>query len=52
MKKEITLPSLRRFNLIMGSLHLIQGMIMLYFSLTIDKIINFRTPLRTYFLTF
>jgi len=52
MNKEITLPSLRRFNLIMGSLHLIQGMIMLYFSLTIDKIINFRTPLRTYFLTF
>jgi len=52
MNKEITLSSLRRFNLIMGSLHLIQGMIMLYFSLTIDKIINFRTPLRTYFLTF
>jgi len=52
VNKEITLPSLRRFNLIMGSLHLIQGMIMLYFSLTIDKIINFRTPLRTYFLTF
>jgi len=52
MKKEITLPSLRRFNWIMGSLHLLQGLLMLFFALSIDKIGNFRPPLRTYFLTF
>ena len=27
--KEITLPGLRRFNMIMGALHLIQGIVML-----------------------
>lgn len=52
MRKDITLPSLRRFNWLMGALHLIQGTLMLVFSLTVDKIKDFRTPLRTYFLTF
>jgi hypothetical protein len=52
MRKEITLPSLRRFNLIMGILHFIQGALMLGFSIAIDKISAFRPPLRTYFLTF
>ncbi|MBP7401780.1 MAG: heliorhodopsin HeR [Clostridia bacterium] len=52
MHKEITLPSLRRFNLFMGFLHLIQGGLMLGFSLGIDMISAFRPPLRTYFLTF
>lgn len=36
----------------MGSLHLIQGALMLLFCLTIDKIGNFLPPVRTYFLTF
>jgi hypothetical protein len=52
MKKEITMASLRRFNWIMGSLHLLQGFLMLFFTLTIDKIGNFLPPLKTYFLTF
>jgi hypothetical protein len=52
MAKEISLPSLRRFNWLMGSLHLIQGILMLYFSLSIDKIANFRPPIMTYFLRF
>jgi hypothetical protein len=52
MRKEITLPSLRRFNLVMGLLHFIQGGLMLFFTLSIDKIGNFKPPLRTYFLTF
>lgn len=52
MTKKITFPALRRFNWIMGSLHLIQGLIMVYLTLSIEKISEFRTPLRTYYLTF
>lgn len=52
MKKEITLPSLRKFNWFMGALHLVQGLLMLFFSLNFDKIKDFRPPLRTYYLTF
>lgn len=50
--KNITLPSLRRFNLIMGVLHFIQGTLMLWFAFSIDQIANFKTPVWSYFLTF
>ncbi|MDD4188682.1 MAG: heliorhodopsin HeR [Eubacteriales bacterium] len=52
MKKEITIQSLRKFNLRMGILHFLQGTLMLVFALAIDKIANFRTPVMSYFLTF
>lgn len=52
MKKEITFKSLKRFNSIMGALHLIQGGLMLGFAIFIDKIASFKIPIRSYFLTF
>ena len=52
MKKEINYKSLKRFNGIMGGLHLLQGFIMLYFAIFIDKISAFKIPIRSYFLTF
>ncbi|UJF15484.1 heliorhodopsin HeR [Jeotgalibaca sp. MA1X17-3] len=52
MSKEITYPSLRKFNGIMGVLHLVQGSLMLWFALFIDKISSFKIPIRSYFLSF
>lgn len=52
MVKEINFKSLRRFNLIMGLLHGIQGFIMLYFALAIDKISSFKPPVYSNFLKF
>lgn len=52
MSKDITHASLKRFNTIMGFLHLIQGFLMLGFALFIDRIAEFRIPLWSYFLTF
>lgn len=52
MSKEISLKSLKRFNLFMGFLHLIQGFLMLGFAVSIDKIGDFRIPIRSYFLSF
>lgn len=52
MSKQITFGSLRRFNLIMGFLHLIQGLLMLGFALFIDRIAEFRVPVMSYFLSF
>lgn len=50
MDKELS--KLKKFNLIMGSLHFIQGCIMLILALTITKVINFKPPIWSYFLTF
>lgn len=52
MSKKITFQSLRKFNGIMGFLHLFQGFLMLGFALFIDKIAEFKVPVRSYFLTF
>lgn len=38
MEKKTSFPSLRRFNLFMGGSHLIQGGLMVYLFLTVDKI--------------
>ncbi len=46
------LDSLKRFNLFMGALHFIQGCLMLYFALGIEKIRAFKLPIWSYFLTF
>lgn len=51
-KKKIDFESLRKFNLVMGILHLLQGGLMLAFALSIPKITDFKIPLMTYFLTF
>ena len=54
MKKEINVKSLRRFNLIMGCLHLLQGILMIIFAVSIQKIIDFstHTPVFSHFLSF
>jgi hypothetical protein len=50
--KRIGFDYLRKFNLGMGLLHLVQGAAMLTFALTIDKIKAFKTPVWSYFLEF
>lgn len=50
--KEITYPRLRRFNLFMGLLHFIQGSMMLYLSLTWDKIQAFKPRVVSNFFEF
>jgi hypothetical protein len=52
MAKEINSQSLRRFNLIMGILHFLQGGAMLAFALTFQKAIDFKLPVFTNFLKF
>ena len=52
MVKEINFKSIRKFNLIMGSLHFIQGCIMLYLALAIDKFSSFVLPVYSNFLKF
>ena len=51
--KEITLKKLRRFNMIMGALHLIQGVIMLFLATTvIQNIAEFKPNITQFYLAF
>ncbi len=50
--RGISFTYLKRFNLVMGILHLLQGSAMLFFALTVDQINEFRTPVWSYFLEF
>lgn len=51
--QEITLSSLRRFNLFMGGLHLIQGVVMLFLATSVIQTISEFTPTITqFYLTF
>jgi len=52
MEKTTSFASLRRFNVIMGFLHLLQGITMVVFAVVIDKISNFKIPIFSNFLTF
>lgn len=52
MSKKITFKSLKKFNTVMGFMHLIQGGLMLGFAIFIDKIASFKIPVRSYSLTF
>lgn len=53
MKDEITLPKLRRFNLIMGGLHLIQGILMIFLATSvIQKIAEFQPTITQIYLTY
>lgn len=50
---ENTLSRLRRFNLIMGAFHLIQGLIMLFLATSvIQKIANFQPTITQFYLRF
>ena len=46
------MKKLIRFNLIMGTLHLIQGVAMMIISFSVDKIANFKPAIYSYFLKF
>lgn len=48
----ITYQGLRKFNLVMGGLHFLQGLLMLVLSLTWSKIIDFKPQIFTNFLTY
>lgn len=50
--RAITFSYLKRFNLVMGFLHLLQGSLMLFFALSIERISAFKTPVWSYFLEF
>lgn len=51
--KEITTEKLRRFNLIMGGLHLVQGVAMLFLATTvIQKIAEFSPEIVQFYLSF
>jgi hypothetical protein len=50
--KSLQYSSLRRFNLIMGFLHFIQGSFMLFVALTVDKVSNFKPSILSNYLTF
>ena len=50
---EIILKKLKRFNLIMGAFHLVQGIIMLFFATSvIEKISEFKPMITQYFLEY
>lgn len=51
--KEITLYNLRKFNVIMGGLHLIQGVLMLFLATSvIQNIAEFAPKINQFYLTF
>ena len=52
MEKKTSFPSLRRFNTIMGALHLIQGGLMVFLFFSVDKFNAFRLPMQSNFLKF
>lgn len=52
MELSVKLKKLKKFNLIMGILHFIQGAGMLTLALAVDKFKDFKTPVWSYFLTF
>lgn len=52
MEKNINFNSIRRFNLIMGTLHFAQGLLMLFLGLFVDKFSSFVIPVKSNFLSF
>ena len=52
MKKEITFQSLRKFNIIMGGLHLLQGILMIILGLTLTQLGDFKLRIFQHYLEF
>ena len=52
MKKEITFQSLRKFNIIMGGLHLTQGIAMILLGLTLTQLGDFKLQIYQHYLEF
>ncbi|MFA5741290.1 MAG: heliorhodopsin HeR, partial [Candidatus Izemoplasmatales bacterium] len=53
MKDVLTFPKLRRFNMMMGGLHLIQGILMIFLATSIiQKIAEFQPVITQIYLTY
>ena len=52
MKKELSFESLRKFNILMGGLHLLQGLIMIVLGLLITDLGGFKMRVYQYYLVF
>jgi uncharacterized membrane protein len=52
MKKETTFQSLKRFNIIMGALHLFQGILMIVLGFVLTDLGNFKLRIYQHYLTF
>lgn len=52
MEKEITFKGLRKFNIIMGSIHLFQGLLMILFGLVIDQLGGFKLKIYQHYLVY
>jgi uncharacterized membrane protein len=52
MKKEVTLKGLRKFNIIMGGFHLVQGLLMIVLGLALTDLGNFKLRIVQYYLEF
>lgn len=52
MKREVNFESLRRFNIIMGGLHLLQGLLMIVLGLALTDLGNFKLRIFQNYLTF
>jgi hypothetical protein len=52
MNKEITFKSLRRFNIIMGGLHLVQGLLMIVLGLVLTDLGDFKLRVYQHYLEF
>jgi hypothetical protein len=52
MTKDITPQSLRRFNIIMGGIHLFQGLLMIVLGLTVSQFGDFKLRIFQHYLTF
>jgi hypothetical protein len=50
--KEVTFEKLRKFNIIMGGLHLIQGLLMIVLGLIITDLGNFKMQIYQFYLTY
>jgi hypothetical protein len=50
--KEVTFSSLKRFNLIMGGLHFLQGVLMIILGLSLDQLGNFKLRIFQHYLVF
>lgn len=50
--KEVTFEKLKRFNIIMGGLHLVQGLLMIVLGLLISNLGNFRMMITQAYLNF
>jgi hypothetical protein len=52
MEKTVSLEKLRRFNIIMGAFHLVQGILMILLGLTLDQLGDFKLRIFQHYLEY